>query len=333
MTARLRSVELCRYRVTLRPGTAPVTERHGALLFWETEDRRRAVSEIAPLPGFSAEGLDECMDACRRFFAAGAGEAGHLLQQACAGESAPLQGLPPAARFGLEAGWLQLTTPLGSTPQVASCRLVGHEQTPTDPPPGPCVKVKVGRATVQEDQNRVVRLLSRLPPTTHLRLDANRSWTREQAARFCAGLTPERVAFLEEPLQPGTSYAGWPSLTAIPFAWDETLREAPEADLTTPGLGAVVLKPMLTGLSRTRAWIDAATDAGVPVVLSAAFESNLTLDLYARLAAHWGVRTTPGLDTFGAWPEALLAPLHSQPGHAAKPVRSREQLSPEVPLL
>ncbi|MCG5541267.1 MULTISPECIES: o-succinylbenzoate synthase [unclassified Halorhodospira] len=335
MTVRLRSVELCRYRVALLPGTALVAERHGALLFWTAEGGRRAVSEIAPLPGFSTEGLDECIDACRRFFGAGAGRVGADLQQAHsgAGESGALQALPPAARFGLEAGWLQLLHPPGATPRVSSCRLLGHEDEAIEGPAPSCVKVKVGRASVAEDAERLARILDRLPATTRLRLDANRSWTPEEAARLCAGLPAERVAFIEEPLRPGASYAGWSSRTAIPFAWDETLREHPDADLTTAGLGAVVLKPMLTGLTRTRAWIDAATSAGVQVVLSAAFESNITLDLYARLAARWGLQATPGLDTFGAWPEALLEPLRSQPGHTTKPVRRREQLTAEAPLL
>ncbi|MBK5935318.1 o-succinylbenzoate synthase [Halorhodospira halophila] len=335
MSTQLRSVEVRRYRVALLPGTAPVAERHGALLFWEGEEGCRAISEIAPLPGFSTEGLDECIDACRHFFAAGAERAAGELQQATSGTGVPeaLRALPPAARFGLEAGWLQWVQPPGETPQVTSCRLIGHEQRRIDAPVGPCVKVKVGRASVAEDARRLAYILDRLPATTQLRLDANRSWTPEEAARLCAGLPAERVAFIEEPLRPGASYAGWSSRTAIPFAWDETLREHPDADLTTAGLGAVVLKPMLTGLTRTRAWIDAATSAGVQVVLSAAFESNTTLDLYARLAARWGLQATPGLDTFGAWPEALLEPLRSQPGHTTKPVRRREQLTAEAPLL
>jgi len=332
---RLRSVELCRYRVALLPGTAPVAERHGALLFWTAEDGRRAVSEIAPLPGFSTEGLDECIDACRRFFGAGAGRVGADLQQAHsgAGESEALQALPPAARFGLEAGWLQLLHPPGATPRVSSCRLLGHEEEAIEGPAPSCVKVKVGRASVAEDAERLARILDRLPATTRLRLDANRSWTLEQAARLCAGLPTERVAFIEEPLHPGACYAAWSSLTNIPFAWDETLREQPGIDLGTAGLGALVLKPMLTGLNRTRAWRQAAIDAGVEVVLSAAFESNLTLDFYARLAASWHLSAPPGLDTFGAWPEALLEPLHSQPEHAARPVCPRERLTCEAPLL
>ena len=330
---RLRSVELSRYRVKLLPGTAPVTERHGALLFWHGDDDRSAVSEMAPLPGFSVESLDDCITACRSLFAAGADAAGHLLQRAQAGADEALATLPPAARFALEAGWMELSQPPHAVPLVDSCRLMGAEQSQLDGPIGSCVKVKVGRASLTADTDRLAGILERLPDSTRLRLDANRSWTLEQAASLCAALPAHRIEYIEEPLLAGSSYTDWTSRILIPFAWDESLRERPELDVRTPGLGAVVLKPMLSGLNRTRAWIEAAERAGVAAVLSAAFESNISLDFYARLIADWKPSSVPGLDTFGAWPEALIRPLQSQPGHEAKPVRPREHLIAEPALL
>ena len=337
MAATLHRIEALHYRVALRAG-APVGEREGVLLDWHATDGRRAVSEISPLPGFSGEDLATCLDACRGCLADGAEAAEARLAAGLAGRGAggdddPLAGLPPAARFGLEAGWLQLAQPPGPTPTVATCRLLPAGEALPEGAAGACLKVKVGRDSVAADQRRLARLQEDLPATTRLRLDANRSWTPEQAARVCDGLDPRRVAFVEEPLRPGASYAGWTARTAVPFAWDETLRERPDADLATPGLGAVVLKPMLSGLARARVWLDAARAAGCAAVLSAAFESNLTLDLYARLTAHWGLTATPGLDTFGAWPVALLEPLRSQPGHGDKPVLGRDALTPLEPLL
>ncbi|MFP4648634.1 MAG: o-succinylbenzoate synthase [Halorhodospira sp.] len=336
MTVGLRRVELLYYRIDLHPGSAPVREREGVLLDWLAENGRRAVSEVCPLPGFSEEDLATCLDACRQLFAQGSEAAANRLQAALrdgGGGADPLAGLPPAARFGLEAGWLQLTQPARAIPTVQTCRLLPAEAPQRIPPLGPCLKVKVGRERIAADEQRLAYLQAALPEQTQLRLDANRSWTPAQAARICAGLDPQRIAFIEEPLRQEASYADWTSYSAIPFAWDESLRERPEANLATPGLSAVVLKPMLTGLVQTRRWIDAAHAAGRAVVLSAAFESNLTLDLYARLTVDWGLTALPGLDTFSAWPVALLTPLRSQPGHGDRPIYTRDDLTRLEPLL
>lgn len=335
---RLQSVGLSRYQIRLLPGTAPLDEREGALLFWRVQDGHEVVSEMAPLPGFSAETLSDCISACRRFFADGGPAATQRLaaarQAANDEDAAPaLDYLPPAARFALEAGWMELSHPPLKTPSVSTCRLMGPDQSRLDGPVDQCVKVKVGRAGLEADIERLRQLLNQLPAAIRLRLDANRSWTLEQAARLCAVLPPERIEFIEEPLLPGSSYADWPRVSGIPYALDETLREQPASNLQAPGLGAIVLKPMLTGLSQSMRWMRSARQCRRQVVLSAAFESNITLDFYARLARFWRLRSVPGLDTFSAWPEALLTPLRSQPGHQHKPVRPRAELITEPPLL
>ncbi|MFP4244533.1 MAG: enolase C-terminal domain-like protein, partial [Ectothiorhodospira sp.] len=177
-----------------------------------------------------------------------------------------------------------------------------------------------------------LRRLQRLAPGQRLRLDANRSWSPEAARTVLADLDPERIEFVEEPLRPGLDYGAWPGITTVPFAWDETLRAHkgpfPTRALDTPGLGTLVIKPMLTGLGETQRLVAAGRARGLQVLLSAAYESNLTLDLYARLADHWRLPGPHGLDTFSIFGRALLAPIESQPEHRQRPILTREALEP-----
>jgi O-succinylbenzoate synthase len=193
-----------------------------------------------------------------------------------------------------------------------------------------CIKLKVGRASPAEDARRIQHVSRQLRKGQRLRLDANRSWTLETARDLSKRIDHRHVAFIEEPLLPGSHYEGWFAATGLPFAWDETLRELPpeaiEARLDTPGLAALVIKPMLSGLACAQTWVSAARSRGVDVVLSAAYESNLTLDLYTRLAEHWCLTGPQGLDTFAPFTHALIEPIRSQPEHARRPVLGHEDL-------
>ncbi len=364
MTARasgaVTGVDLWRYRLPLkrplRVGDFDLEHRTGLLLEWRQLPGRSAWSEIAPLPGFSQESLDTCIAECRRFFAS------HRIQcpdtrpnrptpqtpagTALARESAAAMPettttveirkaldhqssqLSPSVLFGLESGLLLLTETLPSLPPPRLCLLILPETTVDTAAlaTASCVKLKVGRVDPETERNELQKLIETLPSAVRFRVDANRAWTREQTIAFCSGLDPARIEYLEEPLRPGLSYTGWAEQMPIPFAWDETLREQPDADLDTPGLQTLVLKPMLTGLSRTRTLVEQARARGLQVVLSGAFESNLSLDLYARLAAWWSLEGPHGLDTFRPFGMSLLQAPNHFPSPESLPILRREQL-------
>ncbi|MFP4683370.1 MAG: o-succinylbenzoate synthase [Ectothiorhodospira sp.] len=323
-------LDLWRFRLPLSTpldlGWASLTHREGLLLEWTRVNATPRWSEISPLPGFSAHDLETCRTALVDHL----GRPGPLRARLTQG----LEPLPPEVRFGLESGLLQCTTPLPRPRPLPRCRLLRHD----DPARGgtapgvDCIKLKVGRDAPGTDRESVLGLLQRLAPGQRLRLDANRSWSPEAARTVLADLDPERIEFVEEPLRPGLDYGAWPGITTVPFAWDETLRAHkgpfPTRALDTPGLGALVIKPMLTGLGETQRLVAAGRARGLQVLLSAAYESNLTLDLYARLADHWRLPGSHGLDTFSIFGRALLAPIESQPEHRQRPILTREALEP-----
>ncbi|MBE0488262.1 MAG: o-succinylbenzoate synthase [Halomonas sp.] len=320
---------LWRYRVALRQplslGQFTLFHREGLLLEWQVEDQRIIWSEVSPLPGFSTHGLEQCSRQLQDLL-----QGPGTLEQRLDTDRLDRAELCPEVRFGLESGRLQGSTPLAPARDLPRCRLLRHDADLDTLPRDPCIKLKVGRASVAVDGQRIRHLTGRLQGDQRLRLDANRSWTLDQARSLSDTMDARRVEFIEEPLLPGSDYAGWFAATGLPFAWDETLREAsPEtldSRLDTPGLAALVIKPMLTGLERSQAWVSAARRRGLVVVLSAAYESNLTLDLYARLADHWGLTGPQGLDTFAPFTHALIEPIRSQPEHARRPVLRRDDL-------
>jgi o-succinylbenzoate synthase len=318
-------LDLWHYRVPLneplRLGRRTIDERTGLLLEWRQAGERIVWSEIAPLPEFSRESLQDCIGQCRGFFA------NPVFDDVDGLLAAVSDTLAPALRFGLESGCLQLSQPLPSPAPIRSCRLLDAEA-PVDSEAAAanCAKLKVGRGDLGTDLARIRRVLAAAGPNVRLRLDANRSWSREQVATLCAAIDPRRVEYLEEPLRSGLSYAGWTDRTDIPFAWDESLRQDSPPDLDTPGLGALVLKPMLTGLARTRDLVEQARLRGVRAVLSGAYESNLSLDLHARLAALWGLEGPHGLDTFRPFSMALLQPLRYLEDPVRRPVMGRDGL-------
>ena len=318
-------LDLWHYRIPLnhplRLGNRTIEERTGLLLEWRQAGGQIVWSEIAPLPEFSRESLQDCIEQCRGFFAnPDFTDVEGLL-------AAVSDALAPSVCFGLESGCLQLSQSLPSPARISSCRLLDPDA-PIDPGAmtTTCVKLKVGRGDLETDLDRIRQILDTADPDAMLRLDGNRSWSLEQVSVLCAAIDPRRVEYLEEPLRPGLSYAGWVDRTGIPFAWDETLREDSAPDLDTPGLEALVLKPMLTGLGRTRELVEQARARGIKSVLSAAYESNLSLEFHARLATLWGLQGPHGLDTFRPFSMALLRPLRDQQDPVVRPVMGRDRL-------
>jgi O-succinylbenzoate synthase len=173
------------------------------------------------------------------------------------------------------------------------------------------LKVKVGRRTPEEDRARLVALLDALPPTVALRVDANRSLDLDGAVRLFAGLPPERIEYVEEPLRDPRLVGAFFDRTGLGVALDETMREPLGRELLThPAVVAVVLKPsVLGGLRVAREEAERARTAGRTAVVSSTFESGIGLEILAQLAcAVNGTPVAAGLGTDRWLAEDLLDP-------------------------
>ena len=274
------------------------------------EGEREGWGEISPLPGFSAETLEEAQAA--------------LLAWAQAWRDGAEPALPalPSVAFGISCAQAELS---GELPLAADYRAAPLCSGDPDElfarlaamPGEKVAKVKVGLWEAVRD-GMVVNLLLEAIPDLQLRLDANRAWTPLKAQQFAKYVNPayrQRIAFIEEPCKTPEDSRAFSRETGIAIAWDESLREADFRFVAEPGVRAVVIKPTLTGsLHQVQQQVAAAHALGLSAVISSSIESSLGLTQLARVAAWLTPQTIPGLDTLSLmsaqlvrpWPESTL---------------------------
>ncbi len=191
-----RDAAIWRYALPMEAGVVLREQRlryRDGVIVRMRDGEREGWGEIAPLPGFSRESLDEAINAAIRW-----------LNTWCQG-GLPANCMLPSVAFGLSCALAEVaeTLPLkGNYHSAILCTgdpdelLIRLARQPY------CIgKVKVGLYEPVRDGMMVNYLLEALP-TLQLRLDANRSWTLEKARQFARHVDPtlrNRIAFLEEP--------------------------------------------------------------------------------------------------------------------------------------
>ncbi|AGN84974.1 MULTISPECIES: o-succinylbenzoate synthase [Enterobacteriaceae] len=309
----MRQAQVYRWQIPLDAGVVLRERRlktRDGLFVHLTEGEREGWGEISPLPGFSLETLDDVQPVVMAW-----------ARSWCDGEQPPLPDVPSAA-FGLSCALAELGDAL---PQAADYRAAMLCSGDPDElfaalaalPGEKLAKVKVGLYEAVRD-GMVVNLLLESIPDLRLRLDANRAWTPLKAQQFAKYVNPayrSRIAFLEEPCKTREESLAFARETGITLAWDESLRDADFRFEQQPGVGAVVIKPMLTGsLQKVQQQVAAAKALGLTTVISSSIESSLGLTQLARIAAWLTPGTVPGLDTLQLmqtqlirrWPESDL---------------------------
>lgn len=305
----------------LSGGAAPSSERRGLVLELVGETGATGWGEAAPLPGFSRESVETAAAALVRL----AGQWEGTRAPSLGSMPSALAAAPPSVQFAGESALLSLRA--ATEGQTVPGRLGGRDTvtlnalltSDTEALPSAArrlvsqgyrtPKLKVGRASVDEDLRRVHVLAEVLGAEGHIRLDANRAWPVEAATAFAEGLGPVPLEYIEEPLADPSRLPAFAEATGLPVAIDETTREhAPEALPTLGPVAAVVLKPtLLGGLSTLRQWVDAARAQDATPVLTAAYESGLGLRTIAALTA--ALTDAPaGLSTYDRLAADLLAP-------------------------
>ncbi|NLS13868.1 o-succinylbenzoate synthase [Vibrio sp. SM6] len=322
----MKSATLYRYDLPMDSGVILRQERlsvRSGFILELKHDDILARGEVAPLPGFSHESLEQ----------AGA-QLQTQLEHWLKDEPIDFDTLYPSVAFGLSIALDELSgrLPIEGNYQVAPlCNgdpdelLAQLSELSGDK----VAKIKVGLYEPIRDAMMVNLFLESIPDLS-LRLDANRAWTPDKAEQFARKIPPSRrgrIAYLEEPCHhPGDSLA-FAIDTGIAIAWDETLQDALHhshfdlSDLT--GAKVIVIKPTLIGSTeRCRMLVEKAATLGIKAVISSSLESSLGLNLLARMAYWLTPEQVPGLDTVSLfkaqldqpWPDCLLdiTPLHDQ---------------------
>lgn len=299
-----------------------IKKRSGAFVMIQDQNGIVGHGEVAPLPYFSKESLDDAVAQLEELEPQLKGRKLPALQSGLDGElTGWLPDLYPSVRCGIEMALIDLISRRnGKTMRelMTACprdsvmvnSLISAEE-------GDVLyraeemldagtrslKVKVGRQTVSRDIEIVRELCECLQGRAELRLDANQSWDFERAVKFGKAVSNCSVSYVEEPLKDPTQLEEWARETRLRYALDETLQINPHMPLEDrTGMAAVILKPMLIGgfeLAANIARRAQAVDA--KAVISGSFETVRGLAALAQLAASLpNSDVATGLDT-GSW--------------------------------
>lgn len=304
----------------------------------------RGVGEAAPLPPWT-ETYDECRSAL-------AGVRDALGR----GESAPLDGLPPAARHALSlasadgearAAGVPLSrvvarraaidgAPAGSVPVNATVG-DGSAEAAVEAAESAveegfdCLKVKVGARAVDADLDRLRAVREAVGDGVRLRADANGGWSREEAERAVDAIADAGLGleYVEQPVGAGEHDA----LRAlrgrgVPVAVDETVNGGGDGrawpDPIEAHADVAVLKPMAQGgPARAAAAARRLRGRAVPSVVTTTVDAAVarTAAVHVAAAASVGGDLAHGLATGSLLAEDVVAadPAPVEGGRVAVP--------------
>jgi o-succinylbenzoate synthase len=307
-------IHLYRYHI---PFNEPVTvkkhrllEREGIIIAMKSSDgTRTSYGEIAPLPGLHEETLHMAEHQLMELIN------NHKLSSI---GSIP-EGLFPSVKTGIEialfnfmaissglapvfssdsqpANRVPLNAMLAGEPDVILKRAetlfnLGYRT----------FKIKVTPKNAEQTLALIRQLSLKYGETIALRLDANQSFSFDEAVEFSNNIVSDTISYIEEPLSNPKLIGEFHARTAVRSALDETLWQQPDLMLSLPpgALKALVLKPnRLGGIAETLRLAAYARENNLLAVLSSAFESGISLSFYSWLAAHTSMEpAASGLDT------------------------------------
>lgn len=152
------------------------------------------------------------------------------------------------------------------------------------------VKVKVAEPmqTLADDVARVHRVRELLGPEGRIRIDANGAWNVDEAEHAIHAMADADLEYVEQPCATIAELAEIRKRVkymAIPIAADESVRKASDPFAVVEAKAADVLVLKAQPLGGTRAALEIASRAGLPVVISSALDTSIGLAMGAQLAA------------------------------------------------
>ncbi len=320
------SLEVYRFRLPFaRPvniGQTILTKREGFILILKDRQGRQGLGEIAPLPGWDPISLEECrkeLSILLSIFKKNVRRSESFIPTVPAFGILDLpHRLSPHTLFGLEGallclGWHSkridppdvftlpvngLFTPTPENKQAAdqmdSLAKRGFQT----------IKIKIGRLPEDLEIRQILRLVDTFGGNLRLRLDANRSLTKDAYHRYSSALGHLQVEYIEEPLHREAKHL--PLKSPWPIALDESLPDYLDFDHPNPSdlpgdVHAVILKPgRMAGLSGMMDFIPKAKRQNIHTVLSSGYNTGIGIFALGLTAQISGLSTPCGFDTLQA---------------------------------
>jgi O-succinylbenzoate synthase len=271
-----------RFHIPLRTAHGDWDIREGLLIRLEDAEGKTGYGEVAPVPGFTTESMED---------------AKAWLGQNQKIDTVTIGRIPsrlPCVRVALEWARMQIQgimpSPEGGTVRVAAllpagpsavatiekAQLAGHT----------AFKWKMGVMLAWEEMAILKDLIDRLKPGDQLRLDANGGLNHQEARLWMDHLSGCPIEYIEQPMGVRHLKTLWDlaDYFPTPIALDESvssfddLRRA--VDLEWPGY--LVVKPVL--LHRLEAFLAWRETVAARLVYSSAFETGIGYELCLHLA-------------------------------------------------
>lgn len=275
------------FRRPLITGHGTWTTREGILVRLEDGEGNIGYGEIAPLPSFGTESIEEACAYCRdlkgqfndhmlsltdanipacRFALVSASE---MLENKCgpsAGRKVPVAALLPSGREALK--FLDHYSSWGFK----------------------TYKWKIGVDEIKSEQSVFEELVSASPLDVKFRLDANGALTLRQAEEWLGFLDNHNIEFLEQPLPPTETklISAVAEKYSTPIALDESVSsiESLKSAAISGWPGFLVVKPSIMGSSLAlRDWVE---QCKCPLIFSSVFETVVGFQAGLQLAAEYG---------------------------------------------
>jgi len=303
--------------------------RQGIVISITDETGQQRFADVAPLPGFSQNSLEECLN---------------QLICLCEGTKhcAELQlrarqpSLAPEVAFAIdcalsEIGLLNsLHAPCSNEYLIPLYRKPEQEQTQQSKQPlaqsVSAIKVKVANGDIEQDIAKINQVCQQYP-LAKLRLDANQQWSLIDAKYLIEQIPVDRICYIEEPCQSLTQSIELAEQTGIKLALDESLRlmtvDELGANYSLDRIDTFVIKPSLMGSFRIiKQWLKLAKTLNIHCYLSSSFESSFGIKQLYLLHQLWQVNAL-GLDTEQSFKSNLIVPAFFE----NKPLISLSELS------
>lgn len=180
------------------------------------------------------------------------------------------------------------------------------------------IKCKAGGRPVAEEEDRLRAIRDCVGPHTQLRIDANQSWSVNEATELWSTFEAINVEYVEEPLNvPRPEGVSSLQTNHVGIALDETLvHEADTLEPWLPVIDAAIIKPMAWGgICQALEGAIECIRAGVTPVVSGTIDGVIGRTAAAHLAAALPNPAPAGLATGSLLADDLAVdPLHLDGG-------------------
>ncbi len=329
-------VDLFSYNLPLKKSiqinNTNINSREGILIRFRNNEGYTGWGESAPLPGLSKETFEETLDELDLIIAELLKK--EMFKRFCNDlkyfkDWSLTSNLKPTVKFGIETGLINLCAQtenyiffknkeykkklyingllgknnIAYNDQISEFIKNGYSS----------IKIKVGNNNIQDDINKINSISKYTGNQISLRLDANRSWSINEALLFADKIKGSNIEYFEEPTYQLNEIEHFYKKTGIYTALDETITEN-NYNTFKPltGVKAIILKPvMLGGIFITLEWIKWANKFNIIPIISDTFSTGIGLKIEAVLASAViteKINIPHGLGTYSFLKEDLIKP-------------------------